>query len=94
MKALIKDGKVNGKKIIRAWESFSGIYWLAVEEAYKQDSVIDGRVYKDDRIYFGLVTGPIPEWGYFSEKELELNKPLVWEIPKRAVRWLSKEVTA
>jgi hypothetical protein len=31
MHAVIKDGKVDGKPIIRAWESFTGWYWFATE---------------------------------------------------------------
>ncbi len=73
-------------KIIRAWESFSGIYWFATKKAYKQDSVINNKVYKNDQIYYGLVTGPTREWGYFSEAELRLNFPKVWELSKEAVR--------
>ena len=54
------DGRnlyIDGKKVLRGWESFSGWYWFATEEAYKQDSLIDGNVYKNDTIYFGLVQG-------------------------------------
>jgi len=91
MSTTISHSKVNDKPIIRAWESFSGIYWLAIEEAYKQDSVIDGKVYKDDIIYFGFVTGPCPEWGYFSSTEVKLLFPKVWELKKEAISWLRKE---
>lgn len=91
MNTTIAHSKVNDKPIIRAWESFSGIYWLATEEAYKQDSLIEGKEYPGDQIYFGFVTGPCPEWGYFSSTELELNKPMVWELPKQAISWLRKE---
>ncbi|VVB76457.1 Uncharacterised protein [Candidatus Tiddalikarchaeum anstoanum] len=94
MNTSISDSKVGGKPIIRAWESFSGIYWLATELAYKQDSVINGEVYENDEIYFGFVTGPEPEWGYFSSTELKLLVPQVWELPKRAIAWLSKECPA
>ena len=91
MSTIISDSKVNNKPIIKAWESFSGIYWLAIEESGKQDSVINGKIYKDDKIFFGFVTGPFPEWGYFSQTELELQKPFVWKLPKKAIGWLSKE---
>ena len=91
MKALIQQGMVDGKPIIKAWESFHGWYWLATEKAWKQDSVIDGKVYKDDQIWFGLVIGLETEWGYFSQTEIELLKPMTWELPKRAINWLSKE---
>lgn len=91
MNTTITHSKVNDKPIIRAWESFSGIYWLATEEAWKQDSLIEGKEYKDDQIYFGFVTGPFPEWGYFSSKEVELLYPKVWELSKQAISWLRKE---
>lgn len=74
---------IDGKKVLRGWESFSGWYWFATEEAYKQDSVIDGRVYKDDTIWYGLVQGFEEEWGYFSQAEIESLKPKTWEIPKK-----------
>ena len=74
---------INDKEIITAWESFSGWYWFATEKSYKQDSVIDGKVFNDDQIYFGFVQGWYDEWGYWSETELNLQKPLVWEIKKQ-----------
>ena len=80
-----KNGElyIDGKKVIRAWESFSGWYWFAVEKAGKQHSIIDGKIYPDDTIWFGLVQGHVEEWGYFSQAELESLKPRVWEIPKK-----------
>lgn len=89
MNALISQGKINGKPIIRAWESFSGWYWLATEKAYKQDSIIDGKVYKDDQIWFGLVIGQYTEWGYFSQTEIELLSPRTWKIKKCDLETLS-----
>lgn len=78
-----KDLYIDEKKVLRGWESFSGWYWFATEKAYKQDSLIDGKVYKDDTIYFGLVQGLEEEWGYFSKAEIESLKPKTWEIPKK-----------
>lgn len=89
---LISKGRIDGKKIIRAWESWNGIYWIATEEVWKQDSIIDGKTYKDDQIYFGFVTGPhYPEWGYFSSTEVKLLFPKVWELKMTAINWLIKE---
>lgn len=79
MQAVIKNGKVNGKPIIRAWESFSGWYWFAVEHV-------------EDDVYFGFVVGIYPEWGYFSIIELAENKPMVWELPKSAIGLIEMEV--
>ena len=74
---------IDGNKVLRGWESFSGWYWFATEESDKQDSVIDGKVYPNDTIYFGLVQGFEEEWGYFSQAEIESLKPRTWEIPKK-----------
>ena len=71
---------IDGKKVIKGWESFSGWYWFATENAYQQDSVVDGKVIKDDTIWFGFVQGQFEEWGYFSEGELKNLAPKVWEI--------------
>ena len=77
------DLYIDGKKVLKAYESFSGWYWFATEIVQKQDSLIDGRVHKDDTIYFGLVQGFEEEWGDFSKAELDSLKPKVWEIPKK-----------
>jgi len=78
-----KDLYIDGKKVLRGWESFSGWYWFATEKAYKQDSQIDAHVYKNDTIWFGYVQGFEDEWGYFSQAEIESLKPKTWEIPKK-----------
>jgi hypothetical protein len=57
MKVVIKDGKVNGKSIIRVWESFTGWYWFGLEEV-------------EPGYWFGFIIGICPEYGYFSEMEL------------------------
>ena len=79
-----RNGKlfINGKEVIRGFESFSGWYWFATEESHRQDSIINGKVYKNDRVYYGYVQGHEDEWGTFSETELKLLEPKVWEIPK------------
>ena len=74
---------IDGKIVLRGWESFSGWYWFATEEAYKQDSIVDDKVYPDDTIYFGFVQGQFDEWGYFSQAELESLKPKIWDIKKQ-----------
>jgi len=89
-KTLIKNGFVDDKKIIRAWESFTGWYWLATEKAYTQESIINGKTYQDT-IWFGFVIGHFPEWGYFSQKELELLKPQIWEVKDLDLTSISKE---
>jgi hypothetical protein len=79
-----KELYIDGQKVIKGYESFTGWYWFATEEAYKQDSLLpNGKEVQNDIIYFGLVQGQEQEWGYFSKGELESLKPKVWEIPKK-----------
>ena len=65
---------VKGKPVIEIYESFDGSYWFVTERAYRQDSVIDGKVHKDDQILFGYVRlsscPDCAESGYYSEAEL------------------------
>ena len=84
-----KDGAlyIDGKKVLRGWESYTGWYWFATGKDREQDSVIEGEVVKGDTIWFGLVQGQYEEWGYFSEGELKRLAPKVWEIPKRNLAW-------
>jgi hypothetical protein len=80
-----KDKKlyIDGQKVIKGYESFTGWYWFATEEAYRQDSLLpNGKEVKDDIIYFGFVQGLEEEWGYFSKAEIESLKPKTWEIKK------------
>jgi hypothetical protein len=76
------DLYIDGRKVLRAWESFSGWYWFGIEKARQQDSVIDRMTYKNDTIWYGLVQGFEEEWGYFSQAEIESLRPKTWEIPK------------
>ena len=79
------DGKlyIDNKKVLKGWESYSGWYWFGTEKAWKQDSVIGGRTYEDDQIWYGYVQGLEDEWGHFSQTELDLLKPRVWPIRKQ-----------
>ena len=77
-----KDLYIDGKKVIKGWESYSGWYWFATEEAYKQLSLINGKEVPDT-IYFGYVQGHEDEWGYFSKAELDSLENKIWEIKKR-----------
>ncbi len=76
------DLYLNGHKVLKAWESFSGWYWFGVERLWTQDSVINGQVVEDDQIWFGLVQGFEEEWGNFSQGEIESLAPKTWPIPK------------
>jgi len=81
-----KDGKplyIDGKMVLRGWESFTGWYWFATEKINEQLSDFGDGKGVPDTIYFGLVQGLEEEWGYFSQAEIERLKPKTWEIPKR-----------
>ena len=71
---------IDGKEVIKAWESYTGWYWFATEKADTQDSVIDGQVYEGDTIWYGLVQGFEEEWGLFSQAEIERLSPKTWRI--------------
>ena len=77
---------VKGKPVIEIYESLDGSYWFITEKLYKQDSVINGKVYKDDQILFGyarLAACPeYAEFGNISETELRLLGNWVWKVPK------------
>jgi len=66
--------EIEGKKrkVLRAWESFSGWYWFMTEKQGKD-------------IGFGFVQGVEQEWGSFSITELESMSTTVWELSKEAI---------
>jgi hypothetical protein len=78
---------IKGVPVIEIYESFDGSYWFITERLYKQDSVIDGKVYKDDPILFGYVRlsacPEFAEWGNVSETELKLLGSRVWKVPRK-----------
>jgi len=51
---------IDGKKVLKGWESFNGYYWFATELN------ADG-----EGIHFGFIQCQCEEWGYFSENELK-----------------------
>jgi len=63
--------EIDGKRVLKGWESFSGWYWFGVE-----------KVESDPGMWFGLVQGFEDEWGYFSEAELKSNR-MIWKIKAR-----------
>lgn len=78
---------IKGKPVIEIYESFDGSYWFVTERAWKQDSLIGRKVYKNDQILFGYVRlSSCPEYaefGYFSETELTRLGWKVWKVDKR-----------
>jgi hypothetical protein len=89
---IISGGKIKGRPIIKAWESFSGWYWFATEKTREQLSDFGDGKPVQDTIWYGFVIGTCPEWGYFSEKEIRSLAPLTWEIRQRDIPFISKEV--
>ena len=61
---------IEGKPVIKVWESFSGWYRFAIEKV-------------DEHTWFGLVKGLETEWGYWDDRELKDLDPLVWEVPRK-----------
>jgi hypothetical protein len=82
-----KSITIKGKPVIEIYESFEGSYWFITERCWKQGSLIEDKVYKDDQILFGYVKlSACPEFaelGYVSETELRLLAPKDWKVPKK-----------
>jgi hypothetical protein len=78
---------IRGKPVIDIYESFEGSYWFVTETAWRQDSVIGGKVYPNDQLLFGYVRlsscPECAEWGYFSEAELRSLGSRVWKVDKQ-----------
>ena len=78
---------IKGEPVIEIYESFDGSYWFITEKLDKQDTVLKGRVFKNDQILFGYVRlaacPQFAEFGYISETELKLLGPRVWKVPKK-----------
>jgi hypothetical protein len=78
---------IKGQQIIEVYESFDGSYWFVTEKAWKQDSLIGRKVYKQDQILYGYVRlsacPQFAEFGYFSEVELMRLGWKVWKVEKR-----------
>lgn len=78
-----KNGKlyIDGKEVLKGWESFSGWYWFATEKEEEKG-------YRGKPVWYGFVQGFEEEWGDFAEGELdEVGKEKVWEIPKKNLVW-------
>jgi hypothetical protein len=74
---------IDGRKVLRGWESWNGWYWFATEEIRDQLSDLGNGKGTPDTIWFGYVQGFEEEWGYFSQAEIERLKPRTWEIPRK-----------
>jgi hypothetical protein len=78
---------IKGERVIDIYESFDGSYWFVTDKAWRQDSLIGGRVHEDDQILFGYVRlsacPECAEWGYFSEGELKRLGPRIWKVHRQ-----------
>jgi len=83
----MKHTTIKGVPVIEIYESFDGSYWFVTEKAWKQDSVIGGKVYENDQILYGYVRlaacPDCAEWGYFSESELLSLGPRIWKVHRQ-----------
>jgi hypothetical protein len=82
-----KSVTIQGVPVIDIYESFDGSYWFITEKLYKQDSIIHGKVCKDDQILFGYVKlsacPGFAEWGNISESELKSLGNRVWKVHRQ-----------
>ena len=78
---------IKGQPVIEIYESFDGSYWFVTDKAWKQDSLLGRKVYKNDQILYGYVRlSSCPdsaEFGYFSQTELMRLGWRVWKVDKR-----------
>jgi hypothetical protein len=66
---------INGKKVLKGWESFTGWYWFATE---KVEDDWNGKP-----LWYGFVQGLEEEWGDFSEAEIDSLGNKAWKIPQK-----------
>ena len=85
------DLYIDGKKVLRAWESLSGWYWFATEKSGEQLSDFGDCKGVPDTIWYGLVQGFEEEWGYFSQAEIDSLKPKTWEIRKKDLLYAGRK---
>ena len=71
-----KNGKlyIDGKEVLKGWESYSGWYWFATEKLEED--------YNGKPLWFGYVQGLEEEWGNFSEAEINSLGMRAWPIKK------------
>ena len=80
--------KIDGKNVIKIWESMQGWYWYAVEDQGEYTGVgADGNDVQA-HAWFGYVQADFNEWGTFDSKELE--RAGVWTVPKSNWGWTGR----
>ncbi|MEW6234948.1 MAG: hypothetical protein AB1656_06140 [Candidatus Omnitrophota bacterium] len=75
----IEKGTVGGQSILKAWESFGGDYFLALED-------------RGEGEYYGLFRQANNEALYLTMKEAEIKRQRMWPIKKRDLSCFSFEV--
>ena len=84
--------KIDGKNVIKIWESFSGWYWYAIEDQGSYTGIgADGNEVQA-HAWYGYVQGMENEWGTWDSNELE--RAGVWTVPKSNWGWTGKESKA
>ena len=78
-KVKIENGAVDGKKILKAWESFVGDYFFALED-------------KGGGEYYGLFRQANNEAVYLTMQEAEIKRQRMWPIKKHDLPTVSFEV--
>jgi len=77
---------VGQHKVLKAWESYTGWFWFAVEKVEERrvadgsGSVMEDGSVVDDVIWFGYIQGLDEEWGSFSEAEIRALGNMAWPI--------------
>jgi hypothetical protein len=66
--------EIDGRPVLKGWESFTGWFWFALEKADRAFFDIDGG------IWFGFIQGTEEEYGYFSEAEIKALGNMAWPI--------------
>ena len=76
---------IKGEPVIEIYESFDGSYWFITEKLYKQDTVLNGKIYRNDQILFGYARlSACPEFAEFGNiSETELKLAGVWKVPQK-----------
>ncbi len=78
-KIQIKDGMLDSQKILKAWESFNGDYFFALED-------------KGDDTYYGLVKTARNETAYLTVKQEEIEAQKMWRIKDHDLSLVSFEL--
>ena len=73
--------QVEGKNVIKMWESMQGWYWYAIEDQGQYETADGGTAHA----WYGFVQGFSEEWGTWDSIELEQNG--VWTVPKSNWHW-------